>query len=145
MIAMESRDKVRVTLYVRGQKLDPDTVTKLLGADPTWVQRDGDVQKLPSGNQAVSRTGLWEKTISTDGGNIEDMLNLLLSEVAPSISLIPTLANVTGAYFDVFVARSIDAAGQPDVLLSLDSKTLAALAAAGIPIQMTIAAVPSAG
>jgi Domain of unknown function (DUF4279) len=135
-------DKIGVALYVRGQRLDPDAVTRLLGVQPTRVQRTGDVRSLPSGNQAVANIGLWAKIIDSDGGKAEDVLVQLLSEVTSSVSLVTKLPDVTEAYFDIFIARPVGSDGRSDFSLSFNNGTLTALAVAALPLEITIAAVP---
>ena len=39
----DGADRISVALYIYGDKLDPDEVTRLLGVQPTWAHRKGEI------------------------------------------------------------------------------------------------------
>jgi hypothetical protein len=47
------------SLRIFGDDLDPDEVTRALGAQPTGVARKGQRGRLPSGREGLASTGSW--------------------------------------------------------------------------------------
>jgi hypothetical protein len=47
------------TLRVIGDSLNPEEITLLLGAAPTFAQRKGDVVTLASGRSRTAKSGMW--------------------------------------------------------------------------------------
>ena len=139
--ASDLDDKISVALYVYGDRLDPDTVTQLMGIQPTGAHRKGDAHG-PAHYHARRKTGHWGKIIDADGGKSEDALQELIAEVSPSVSRILAIPEVEAPTFDLFVARTIDADGRLDFELNLTAATLSAIAAAGLPLRVTLTGGP---
>ena len=61
-------DAADFTLWVVGDDLDPDEVTRLLGVEPTGAQRRGEARGGPGSGPGAARTGSWRFTLplSTD-------------------------------------------------------------------------------
>lgn len=51
-------DRVKISLRVAGDDLDPDEVTELLGVESTFAARKGEVVDAPGGARP-QRTGIW--------------------------------------------------------------------------------------
>src|SRR5687767_5096242 len=49
----------RATLRLMGDNLDPDEITRLLGATPTAARKKGAIWHTPNGRELVSRLGIW--------------------------------------------------------------------------------------
>lgn len=73
--------RVRVSLRVLGDSLEPEEVSALLGRDPTRCHRKGD--PMGSGGSSVEPTGAWilDSTLS-EKEEIEDHIESLLSSVS---------------------------------------------------------------
>jgi hypothetical protein len=75
-------------LRFRGDRLEPDRLTEILGADPTIAYRKGEIFKKSRGNEACGRTGVW--LLSSDGQvhslELESHLRYLLAILFPGSS-----------------------------------------------------------
>ncbi|MGA2079586.1 MAG: DUF4279 domain-containing protein [Holophaga sp.] len=71
-------DGVQVTLRVFGADLDPDEVTRLLGAAPTEAARTGTVLIGPDGQPRNVRKGYWRLDAAPGPGTVEDQVEALL-------------------------------------------------------------------
>ncbi|MGN0126398.1 DUF4279 domain-containing protein [Glutamicibacter soli] len=49
-----------ISLYLYGDNISHDEVSKLLGLSPTRVRSRGDVRVTSSGSKVVQKIGLWE-------------------------------------------------------------------------------------
>lgn len=61
-----------MTLRIYGEALDPDEITRLLGAAPSRSRRRGDVQaRWKDGREVIAKEGMWllnvEKRMPEDG------------------------------------------------------------------------------
>lgn len=51
-------DELRLSVRITGEELDPQAITRLLGIQPTFAARKGEVREA-SGQPVVQRTGVW--------------------------------------------------------------------------------------
>lgn len=51
-------DELRLSVRITGEELDPQSITRLLGIEPTFAARKGEVREA-SGQSVVQRTGVW--------------------------------------------------------------------------------------
>jgi hypothetical protein len=74
--------RVRVSLRVFGDSLEPEEVSALLGRDPTRCHRKGDPMG-GKGNTAVEPTGAWIlDSVLSEKAEIEEHVETLLSSVS---------------------------------------------------------------
>lgn len=57
MVGRLSRSKAYLRIF--GDAVDPDEITKLLGAAPTHAERTGEIVRSPNGRERVVRRGNW--------------------------------------------------------------------------------------
>lgn len=133
-----SRAKVSIGLFVRGENLDPDNVTARLGAAPTIRQTKGQARVAPDGRQIEAKGGLWARVIDAD--DVADVDKLLATVASGAVGL-GSIADVAEAYFDLFVACESEK-GRTDLAFRIDTSTMTAVAAAGLPLRMTFASMP---
>jgi hypothetical protein len=53
------------SLRFRGDRLEPDRITEILGTSPTLAYKKGEVYRRSRGHELRGRTGLW--LVSSDG------------------------------------------------------------------------------
>ncbi len=51
-------DRITLSVRVAGDQLDPDEVTRALGAAPTFAARKGE-RRPSGGREVIQRTGVW--------------------------------------------------------------------------------------
>ena len=80
-------DRVTVSVRAVGDDLDPDEVTRALGAVPSFAARRGDRRGSP-GREVIQRTGVWSAQFGgaprewTLGEAIDALLERLPSDLA---------------------------------------------------------------
>jgi hypothetical protein len=53
------------TLVISGDGLDPDEVSRVLGAEPDLTARKGEAITLPGGGQRIADTGFWRRNTAS--------------------------------------------------------------------------------
>jgi hypothetical protein len=125
--------KTTAALRFSGHDLDPDEITRLFGATPTWSRRKGELVPRGGDETYFARTGIWGlRAPDGDGDNLERRIMSLL-EVNSDLELWRSLA----ARFrgDVFVGLFMETDNEG---VGLSRATLAALAERGLEIGFDI-------
>lgn len=96
------------SLSFAGDKLNPASISKLLGVEPTTAYRKGEVYKRTRGHEVVGRTGLWllSSRGHVDSGELSDHLAYLKAVIFPDagndlVTPIQTLMRKAGVEADV--------------------------------------------
>lgn len=130
-----------VALYVRGDALDPELVTKHLGVEPTKAQKKGQEFIASSGREFAAKNGLWSLVSKSESTSLDRHLAELLSGLG-GCKGIDSIPGVEDAYIDVFVALVSDKDGEAKCALSVDPATLDGLAMLGLPLRISMTAGP---
>lgn len=137
-----SENKIDVTLYLRGDELEPTTVSAILGVVPSKAHCKGDVTFTSTNREVVARTGLWSYAVKSKDKNISQMFTELNKDMGDVYHKVSQIKGLSEAYVDVFVA--IDSV--PEIggtfEFELIPEAVTALNSLGIPVRFTIAAVP---
>jgi hypothetical protein len=128
-----------VSLYIKGDELDPHTVTKILGNEPTLSQIAKPRMELESGMIAAAKTGAWGLTLRREDTDAVAVLEELANAVA--VERLVTIPGVEEAYFDVLVVVDADASGEGEIDLEIAPMLLKELARANIPVRVKLATV----
>lgn len=130
----------RLSVYLKGDDLCPERISKLVGFEPTEGRRKGETWTTSSNKTVVEKTGLWSWTRSIQTEDVAGVLAEFLS-MFPEGVLLGELPGVQEAYFDVFVANEADESGGGEEALIFDSQCLSRLASLALPLQVTLAVV----
>jgi hypothetical protein len=131
----------QVSLYLKGEELDPDVVSRILGASPTKSHIKGHVSHTAHGSTIVEKTGLWRLTLR---GNIAELPPLIVEIgriVQASGCVALDLPGVDVAFMDILLIATADDGGGGTIELSLDAGAAQALGRVGLPVEFTFAAV----
>jgi hypothetical protein len=93
------RDEFCVSLRIFGADLDPSEITRLLGCEPTYAARTGDIVSGHNGRSRTVRQGNWRLCTESSDLGIEEQLVALLARVTSDVALWQALT----ARFDVDV------------------------------------------
>lgn len=89
-------DRVRVSLRLFADDLDPDEVTRLLRRTPTRAERRGD--ELPGRCHMVARTGSWRlKSDRDEGDELEAQIAALLDSLPDDLAIWAWLRDLCAA------------------------------------------------
>ena len=129
--------KIIAALYLRGEFLDPQLVTKSIGVEPSRAQKKDDVSFTSTGHKVVAKLGLWALIVELDSSSLDNHIKLL-AELLPFELSYSSIVGVEEAYVDIFVAMASDADGDAYCTFELSPRSLDALARLKLPFHMTI-------
>ena len=133
---------IQVSVYFKGDLLEPNAWTAWLGATPTESHRKGHRWITVSGAEVVEKTGLWALTVKSSSGELSYALGELRKKISrPMISPEPE-SSVEEAYIDIFVAVDAEAGGGGTSEFEMTAKCVNLLAGFGLPVRYTISIVP---
>jgi hypothetical protein len=137
-----TRDLGMVALYLKGDKLQPDVITSLLGIEPTKARGSGQLRSK-SGYDGKRVGGLWEFSVDFQSEGAVPVLEKLLETLVRSGVDLSRLPGVDEAFIDFFISREALEDGQLDVSLSFPSPVIELLARTKLRFQFTFAGIPS--
>jgi hypothetical protein len=130
--------KIIVALYLRGEDLDPDAVTKTLGISPSRFQRKGEKKVTSTNHEYVAKIGMWGLIADSDSYLLGDHITQLASSIAVGGDVLSSLTGVQEAYVDIFVAATADEDGDGTCEFELSKENLVALERMGLPVRLTV-------
>jgi hypothetical protein len=128
-------------LYFRGDRVNPDDITNVLGIYPTDSQKKGDVSFTSTNRPIVARTGLWRLEAESDSNLVSDHVSQLLSGIPCSQEVLNGFEGVKKKYIDIFVGTLADDGGGGTVKFDLTKENMEVLAKTGMPLFVTICVV----
>lgn len=134
---IETERKVIASLYFKGLDLDPLEVTKVLGVNPTVSHGRGEIHKTSSGNEFATKTGFWGLVVNRDSAEVSDVVMELLAILKGNHP--PwNISGLQEAYFDIFIAVSLDEDCDGTCAMELPSVQMRALAQYSLPVRITV-------
>lgn len=124
-----------MTLRIFGEALDPDEITRLLGAAPSSSRRRGDVRaRSKDGREIIAKEGMWllnveKRTPEDTDGQVAEMLGRLTNDLSIWLSLCQQYR------VDLFCGWIMQETNEG---LYISPETMAALAARGIKLGIDI-------
>ena len=130
-----------VAIYLRGDDLDPDHVSTVLGIAPSKSQSKGQ-KKVTSTNQVVvAKIGLWALVAETKSSDLPVLIQELALKIGDHGPVLTGIDGVEEAYVDVFVATHVDDDGGGTCEFQLSQENVRALDRLGMPVRFTVAVV----
>jgi hypothetical protein len=126
----------QVALYLRGDVLDPDQVTSLLGVQPSKAHRKGEERRTPTNQKYLTKIGLWSLAAKS-GGELSELLDELSRQLSGVEEPLKSLAGVQDAYVDIFIAVDADNEGGGTWEAELSADSIRRLSALGLPMRFT--------
>ncbi len=85
---MSNISKALVSIRFYGDDLEPEELTRLLGAQPSRANRKGQPRKSSKGKTSIARPGTWLIEYSEEpvAAGIDEQLNFLLDELTEDIA-----------------------------------------------------------
>jgi hypothetical protein len=127
--------RIKVSVRVIGDDLDPAEVTRLFGVEPTFAARRGEARER-HGRPIVQRTGVWFHALTvdpTEEWELADAVDTLLARLPAD----PAIWRALGSRYqlDVFCGLFLRSENQG---ADLPPATLAALAERGLTLGLDI-------
>lgn len=102
------------SLHIRGDDVDPDEVTRLLGREPKRGWRKGEFYRTPSGNRFRAWTGSWMlKAADRAPGDLDGHIAELLAPLTDDLTVWKALSERFDVYlyFGIFIRKYNQAMG----------------------------------
>ena len=123
-----------VALRIIGDKLDPDEITKLLGAPPTIAEKKGDKITGKTPGYRIAGSGMWRlSTRDRTPENIDGQIEEILGQLTPDLAVLRNIAKRFRT--ELFCGLFMDEGNEG---LIISPKSLADLGARGIELQLDI-------
>lgn len=131
---------ISVSLYFRGDHLNPENVSQNLNLSPSSSQRKGE-KKITKTNEYVSKIGVWELGVDCDSQKLSAHIDKLTTMVRKDSILSQDIQGVEESYVDVFIATDSDEDGEGTIEFELSEENISALARWKVPVRFTVAVV----
>lgn len=140
---MTKKFGLHVAIYLRGDTLDPDLVSRRLGVLPSRSQRKGEKRLLPDNREVATKTGMWTLSLEKDSNAIDlsEAVEQLINEIGAQHSTLTSIPGVEEAYLDVFISTAPDSDGEGNFEFQLTERNIGALQALGLPVHFTVAVI----
>lgn len=124
------------TVYLKGDDLRPEEISKLVRLEPTDAHYKGKEWITSSKKKIVEKTGLWSwgHVAHTDNAGSALTEFLLMLPKGVTFSALP---GVQSAYIDFLVVSNSDGFGGGECEFVIDAQSLHRLADLGLPLQIT--------
>lgn len=125
-----------VTLYFRGENLEPDSITKSLGIKPTEYRKKGEKRNGKDGRSYINPTGIWALQTTTTSITLADHISEL-KFIIKDLKELDDLHGIDEAFIDIFVCYK-RTEHSDSYEFSLTKKNIEDLNSLGLPIQFTV-------
>ncbi len=137
----EEAMKLDIAIYLRGDELEPSSVTTLLGVQPTRAQYKGQKSVTSTNREVIAKTGMWVLAATTTSADLSELISELAEKVGAKGSSLKEIAGVQDAYVDVFIAVDAEEDGGGNCEFQLASQDIVTLETLGLPIRFSVAVV----
>lgn len=126
---MGELQRTAVSLRFGGDDLNPDEITRKLGATPSTGARKGAIRLTPKGTEMVARSGIWVlKAAPLSPGDLDRQIAMLLATLSDDLAVWRDIAHrYNGNIFaGLFLASFNEGTSlRPQTLSMLGSRGLA--------------------
>lgn len=91
-----------VTLYFRGDDLNPELITKHLSVNPTDIRRKGEKRLGNQGRSYINKTGIWSLQATSTSQELSDHIQEITSKIG-DLRNIRSITDIEDAFVDVFL------------------------------------------
>jgi len=128
---------LEVSLYLLGDHLDPEAVTRTIGVTPDDAHRRGEMRRL-GGVDKPHKTSLWRLSRKAHSANVSAALLALLGDLDPAkVSEVASCAD--DAFIDVFMATTVDQGElEASIEFELSIDAICALKSLNLPVKFSV-------
>lgn len=131
---MAELHKTAAALRFGGDDLEPEEISRTLGAPPTMSVKKGGIRKTPNGREYVSRTGIWLLSVPNEApGDLDKQVVALFSMLTDNLDAWKVLASRYKG--DIFAGLFLSGSNEGS---SLSSATLHAIGSRGLGLDLDI-------
>jgi hypothetical protein len=126
-------------LILRGEHLDPDAVSALLGVTPTRTRSRGERTVSPSGRTYETTVSVWR--LKAEGATPTACVAALLSRFGGTFPDLASVPGVRDAFLDLLILFELGGSEGDEVQLEWEPAALEQLARFRLPLLITFAVV----
>lgn len=131
---MASVASTAVTLRISGDSLDPEEVTRLLGAEPSMAAKRGGTIHTPKDTPSTARTGFWNLRIDWRmPGDFDAQIMKLLAGLSQDLAIWGNLAD--RFQLELFCGMIME---EPNEGTGLRAATILAMAQRGLSFELDV-------
>lgn len=140
-VDVKMSESCQVSLYVKGDTIDPEVISEMLGIQPTKAHRKGHVWRTSHGSEIVEKTGLWRLTLQSEGTGVSTLIAEIDRLVQTAGVTVSELPGAEVAFVDVLLLGKGGDDGGGSCEVTLDPDVVQVLGRLGLPVEFTFAAV----
>lgn len=106
-----SKPIVDVTLYLKGDKLNPHLTSVSLGVEGTTMRAKGEMYSIGAGRQASSKIGVWALESNSDDDSLSGKISWLKIALANATSRPFEIPGVENIDLDIYIELGRNANG----------------------------------
>jgi hypothetical protein len=136
-----SNYEFEVAIYLKGEELDPDYISGVIGVAPSMAHFKGVKRITSTGREYATKIGLWTLAAEGELNDLSVLINGLVLKIENRKLALQDIIGVQEAYVDIFVAMDADEDGEGTCAFKLSRENVQALDSLGIPAHITVAIV----
>ena len=131
-----------VSVYLRGENLNPEYVTSVLGLLPSKSQFNNEERTTSTKKKYKTKIGVWAiKKKSQD--SFSKSLGDLISVFDGKLNSLDKIVGVEEAYLDIFVTKEYcDSYGGGDFEFEIEEKLISRISDLGLKVKITTSIIP---
>lgn len=127
---------IEVALYLRGDRLEPEAISRLIGMSPSREFRKG---QLHGKNDRFSApVGLWVYSIKIDSIGVAEYVDQLIAKFAAIGICLSDLDGVEDAFVDILICRDNISGQVESTSVELTREQIKELGKLGLGVQVTV-------
>lgn len=128
--------KIVASIYLRGDQLEPEYVSNILGISSTYSQKQGELR--PGSKKLVAKIGVWRFTAETKSDCIADHINDLLATIKNISTPMNQIKGVEEAFMDIFIGLDENPSLRQTLEFSVSKEQINLLGRLGLALEITI-------
>jgi hypothetical protein len=134
---MKRNELISVGLYLRGDNLDPKSVSNKLGVEPSDSQRKGDKKITSTNREYIRNIGIWSLIAESESLSLSDLVSQVTEQIKSDDLSLHDIDGVQEAYLDVFIARDSDENHEGTIEFELSRDNIAEIARLDLRVFFT--------
>jgi len=127
--------KIIAAIYLKGDQLQPDYISKTLGIQPTRSQLNGEVSNGKS--RVVYKVGLWALIAQTNSPLVSVHLNELIKKIGKLKTPLNRMPGIEEAWIDIFIPVDEEEINNFKIEFELDNEFLKKILAMGLALRIS--------
>jgi hypothetical protein len=126
---------ISAAILLRGEKLDPALVSKMVGIQPSQSQKKGGFK--PGSTKFIAKFGMWALKVKSETRPLLELIDELFKQIGDPPTPLNTIEGVEDARLDIFFA--LEEAGTKETIeFVLAANHIKSLSEFGLSLSVTM-------